>query len=594
MAILLLPVRLPAYKLRKRAFRRRALNARNGQRVASSAIVVDSKVHSPFISRLPSIQTAEDRERVCAEADAQLCGRWRLAGGRIVPLDFTMLDGLKDYEDRHAYHRLRWAVCYSRAAAYGHSGARQALDSQLHRWLAKDWSADPAFGWPYTTAERIATLSECLVWSPTLPVAACKKQIASDARRLSSNVEYGLGLHNHLLNNARGLYIAAAAVPECAEASGWREQAFSIWEEAFPRLVLEDGVFAEQSSHYHVLLCRTALEYWLAAKASRRDVAPVFRDRLKRMFNVANDLIRPDGSLARFGDNSPDGAAADCWGLMTAAWFHGLLDQPPRHAAVTALTLYYCGLKPELPAGQAEEGVRLYRHGGFAILRKGDCELIAHGEPRAVNATHGDAGRGSFELWRRGTVLIRQPGSCWSSDVTARRHRSGHAQNVTCLNGLAPGMTAEDRAYLPRWYSVQDGSWEKIEGNGVRFRCNGFQRIRPNIICTRSWRFQEQSDVLFEEHIEGGGSVRFESHLCLGDAAWGSLTWDRAAGRGQLSHELAEMIIETVPGMCASIEPFRFLQEYGLERDGQRLSLSAQVKLPFAWRIQWSFKGVNT
>ena len=106
-----------------------------------------------------------------------------------------------------------------------------------------------------------------------LPVAALKQRIWADGRLLADTVEYGLGVHNHLVNDARGLYIASAAVPERAEASAWREQAFQIWDEYFPKLVLQDGTFAEQSSHYHLLLCRTALEYWLAARTLRTRTA---------------------------------------------------------------------------------------------------------------------------------------------------------------------------------------------------------------------------------------------------------------------------------------------------------------------------------
>src|SRR5207244_4415090 len=107
-------------------------------------------------------------------------------------------------------------------------------------------------------------------------------------------------VHNHLLNDARGLYIASAAVPERAEAAAWREQAFQIWDEYFPKLVLHDGTFAEQSSHYHLLLCRTALEYWIAAGTSGRDLPDEFEAALQRMFALANDLLRPDGTLSRF------------------------------------------------------------------------------------------------------------------------------------------------------------------------------------------------------------------------------------------------------------------------------------------------------
>lgn len=591
MAILLLPVRLPVYRLRKQAFRQRYSTAARPEASCGPVDVSEAKVQSPFTSALPAPEQVDGLKSLFDEVNAQLRGNLRLSGGRSLPVDPGSLDQLEDAEDRHAYHRLRWAVRYARAAAYGHAGALEALAAAMQPWFAKDWSADPCYGSPYTVAERIASLAECLVWAPGLRVAEWKKQIVEDARRLSSGIEYHLGLHNHLLNDARGLYIASAAVRECKEAGAWREQAFSLWNELFPKLVLEDGTFGEQSSHYHLLLCRTALEYWLGARASGHTVAAGFVETLQKMFQLADDLVRKDGSLARFGDNSPDGTAEDLSGLLSAAWSHGVLSGPPRHAAVTPLTLYYCASKPAVPPRKPEEPVRLYPAGGFAILRNRECELTVHGDPRAVNAAHGDAGRGSFELCHRNTVLIRQPGSCWSSDSRRRQSRLGKAQNATCLNGLGPGMRAEDRNYLPAWYSMQGGVWEKLSESCVRFHWHGFQRIRPDLVCIRTWLFEQSGDLLFEEQIEGAGKVEFESYLCLGDSAWGGLDWDQAVGRGVLSHAHAEMTIQAAPDTVVRIEPFQYLPEYGVERNGRRVRLSGQQTLPFRWQVRWSFKG---
>ena len=398
-------------------------------------------------------------------------------------------------------------------------------------------------------------------------------------------------MHNHLVNDARGLYIASAAVPERAEASAWREQAFQIWDEYFPKLVLQDGTFAEQSSHYHLLLCRTALEYWLAARTCGRELPGGFEDQLRRMFLLANDLLRPDGTLSRFGDNSPDHIVEDLWGLMAAAWHYGLLTDAPRHQAVTPLTLYYCGTTPRLPKRGEDTGVRIYPNGGFGILRSNECELIAHGDPRPVSAPHGDAGRGSFELWRRNEVLVREPGSSWSSTPDRRFHRTGKAQNVTCLNGIAPGITAEDRGYLPAWYATQSGSWDAPQDGAMRFQWNGFRRIRPDIACTRTWRFENNGGLVLEEHIEGSTQVRFESRVCLGDAAWGPLSWNKATGRGEMSHPHARMSIEAAPETTAHIEDCTYFEEYGVESKGKVLSLAARPTLPLIWRVRWTFGG---
>src|SRR4030095_17235100 len=126
------------------------------------------------------------------------------------------------------------------------------------------------------------------------------------AGRLAERVETHLGVHNHLLNNARALSTAGRLVDDAQKSSAWLGEARAIWDEYFPRLILGDGVFAEQSSHYHALLTRTLLDYVRDARDARRPLAAGMREKAQAMCHVTNALIRPDGTLPLFGDISPD------------------------------------------------------------------------------------------------------------------------------------------------------------------------------------------------------------------------------------------------------------------------------------------------
>ncbi len=214
-------------------------------------------------------------ERLFSDVDRQIRGEFRLAGGGYKRIEFGAADQFSEAEDHHAFDRLYWAARYARAAAFGHPGALAALRSSWTKWLQS--AHGPAAFAPYTVAERIASLSECLFWMDHCisdfdadEIISMKRQIWNDAQVLSANIEYALGVHNHLLNDARGLFRASRVLADLDEAPAWREQAFRLWDEFFPKLILDDGSFAEQSSHYHVLLCRTALEYFLAARLSHR------------------------------------------------------------------------------------------------------------------------------------------------------------------------------------------------------------------------------------------------------------------------------------------------------------------------------------
>jgi hypothetical protein len=71
-----------------------------------------------------------------------------------------------------------------------------------------------------------------------------KERMWRDALALESQIEHWLGNHNHLLNDARGMYIAGAALAECPESARFIQLAFELWETYFPRLVLEYGALA--------------------------------------------------------------------------------------------------------------------------------------------------------------------------------------------------------------------------------------------------------------------------------------------------------------------------------------------------------------
>ncbi|MBV9743967.1 MAG: heparinase II/III family protein [Acidobacteriia bacterium] len=552
-----------------------------------------------FAPQLADIPAAGPLGEWISDFVADVPGEYRLAGGKRRVLPPPQIPHTLQGEDRHAYHRLYWAVRLSEAAAFGCASAAARLERDITGWFATDWQDDSAAQWPYTVAERLASLAEVLFWisaakvnvSPTL-VALAKQRMRLDAEILFANIEYRLGIHNHILNNARGLYIASAALAGYPQSLEWRELAFTLWDRYFDKLLLSDGAFAEQSSHYHLLLCRTALEYWIACRKAARTLPGTLEQRLRDMFRLANQLLRPDGSLPRFGDNSPDHPIEELWGLLAAAHAYGLLDQGPRHNAITPLTLYYCGSSPSIAKPEKMPDLTLYPDGGFAFLRCRGVELTAHGDPRSQTAAHGDTGRGSFEIWRRGQVLIREAGSFSGPCAKSRYFRGPRAQNVTVLNGLAPAVAVDDRSHLGDWYGAQGGRWI-ASANKVCFEWDGYGRIRPDIKLWREWYF-ENAELFFEERISGSGEVQFESRVHLGDASWEMLA---AGDRNPIvfqcqCHDGAtvSMTLTTQTPIRKSVKRSRFLPEYGVYAPGRVLVLSGRVMLPISWGISWKFE----
>ena len=603
--ILVRPARAWLYRLGKRTRRKPTVSLE--RRTADAAPCFGNAVSPVFAGRMNNFETPHDLEALFREVEQQLRGVFRLAGSdyRISGLDVSRR--WLDAEHGHAFHRLYWAVRYAQAAGFGHASAAEGFERDWNVWRHESSRDETLAHAAYTVSERIASLAESLYWLPGPAVGALvlqlKEQMWTDACMLSKSIEFHLGVHNHLLNNARALFVASAALHDCSEAASWRHQAFEIWDRYFPRLVLNDGTFSEQSSHYHLLLCRTALEYVLASRLSAHSLPDGFQRQARDMFRLADDLLRADGSLPRFGDNSPDHTVVELWGLLAAAYHYGLLDRIPQHRAITPLTLYYCGTAPKFQSDHSSRSAsRFYPDGGFAFLRSAvsGAELVAHVDTRPETHAHGDAGRGSFEVWWQGHAVIREPG-CFlrRNDAKSAWYRSGAAQNVTCLEGLAPAVSKGEYDSLPAWYWPQHHAQAIVSRGEIRYRCRSFGRLQSDLVLSRSWNFGENGHLAMEERIDGDRHERrdgigFESRLHLGTGACGPIRWNAEGNGASLEfansrQSVMRMTLEIPPGVKASLRDGSVSPEYGIELPAKVLLLRGRPALPLLWKLHCEF-----
>jgi hypothetical protein len=334
----------------------------------------------------------------------------------------------------------------------------------------------------------------------------------------------------------------------------------------------------------------------MAARHHARMIPAEFARRLPRMFELADHLVRANGTMPRFGDVSPDQPVQELAAIPAIAHALGLLEHPPRFHKTTPLALYYLDSLPPA-ACAAPLGSRLYACAGFVFARnEAGMEFAAHSDPRTLHHTHGDAGCGTFELAWDGEILIREPGSYLDpGNRLSRFSRSGKAQNVTCLNGLAPVATPEDQQYLPAWYldSGARNTWSRGADGSFQLRCEGFHRMRPGVTLCRTWGFGAQGQGYFEENVEGTGQVGFESYLCLGAGPWEALDWHAGSSTYRLRYERAcgravEMVVDVPERAQVRIDRCRYLEEYGEWKEGRQLRLSGSFQLPLRWQTRWS------
>jgi hypothetical protein len=208
---------------------------------------------------------------------------------------------------------------------------------------------------------------------------------------------------------------------------------------------------------------------------------------------------------------------------------------------------------------------------------------------------HGDAGRGSFELRWRDHFLVREPGSFLGPTRLGQiQRRSGRVQNVTCLDGLAPGVTPEDRQFLPEWYLPKGGTLEFIDDSAIHLRCEGFRRLRPDIFLFRTWQLDNSGGISFSERIEGSGEAGFESRMCLGDLPWSQPERDEVSNASRIQWRDGDgasvrMTVEPPPGTNVSVDPCTFVAEYGQQKPGRMLRVTGGRRLPLEWHVKWEF-----
>ncbi len=490
---------------------------------------------------------------------------YRIAGGQRAASEQDALTST-DPQDRHSWARLAWAAERDDAPA-------AAL---LDRWL--EGPPEPEVGHPYATSERIRFIAG-MIGRPAFGAArrdALARRLACDAIWLAARPETQLGVHNHLLNNAAALVIAAALLPDHTAAAAWRGQGRALWDTFWPQLLLPDGALAEGSSHYHVLLTRTMLEYLSDAEGR---VLPAPMDELAPLMCTLTDLlVRPDGSLPLFGDISPDLPMAWMRGISRAAFDAGQLAERPRDAAAGyAAGAPQYAARPLPPRVEPTEWhVAHLPHAGLLHACRGQTELIAHGDPRPHTAIHADAGRGSFEVWHRGAQLIVDGGvPTYAIGSQRARFRSAEGQNTIAIDTFDPAVI--DRDDLPTWYGEgAGGAWELGERQAT-FRWHGFERRHPGLVWSRIWRWGD--GALSIEDVLAGSIHRLSIRAILrgGDARW------REHG-GSFCHEGVRLTIDAPQEIRIARVPMERATDYGVLMPTVGFVLSGVASPPIRWR----------
>jgi hypothetical protein len=347
-----------------------------------------------------------------------------------------------------------------------------------------------------------------------------------NARHLETYLSTYFSPNTHLTGEALGLVYLGTLLPEFKESLRWRDKGLQILLEQLQRHVQPDGVYFEQSSHYHRYTTDFYLHLRLLLSANHKAVPPELDEKLRLLLDHLMYITRPDGTTPLFGDDdggrliplsqragndfratlSTGAALFDCAGYKFVA------DEP---AEDTLWLLGPGGLATldRVIAAEPERQSVAFPHSGYYVMRDGwtpksnylffDC-----GPHGTDNCGHAHADALSFELVAKGRSVFVDPGTYTYTGSRELRDwfRSSFAHNTLTIDN----EPSSDSDSPFSWKTIADSecsSWITQEQfDYVVAAHDGFNRLAEPARHTRSILFFKNNYWVLRDQVESVGA----------------------------------------------------------------------------------------
>lgn len=313
---------------------------------------------------------------------------------------------------------------------------------------------------------------------------------------LLQNLELKYGLtNNHILNNARGLYIGGLAVDHRFAVETGKE----IFFEWTPKLFHSDGMLKEGSSHYQFLLCQRFEQICLLSHLPGDDNFHTFMKKWTYAIRRARDLFNihsGDGkwTMPLIGDISPD---------FEPKWF-----SPSSINGWEVIRNSYACKAIFTPCNNTNYGGLRKTHEGFFRYDRDDLTVFWHiSDGPVALGSHGHFDVGSFVLFLRGTEIFTDSGRR-SYHTEGSAGVSAEAHNCLLIDGLGP-FCEDPRLNLVDAYPYQMSrtmvTTDKENHPVISLKVDGFRRLSDPVLWERSFSFKERS-MTIRDDIEARGN----------------------------------------------------------------------------------------
>ena len=384
------------------------------------------------------------------------------------------LDGV--LEGRAVWETNRQQYLVTLAQAYSITGEErfaQRAVSDMVDWIA----ANPPFmgiNW----SEPLECAFRCLSWLWTLRLLSGSGALGTEARAIFGSIwlqarhtQRHLSAYRspntHVLGEALGLLATGALLPGLRDADTFRKVGMRVFWHHLDRQVAPDGSHREHSTYYHAYTTEMALMAFLLSGGEIQ--VEERRGQLERMSRYLAAQVRPDGTLARMGDDDggralrlseedyyaprallrtleavtgatgPDlrsGHRQDCFWYLGAS----TVDSGPSRTGSGE------GAPPQVPpAAQAGQGegwsAQVFSDVGVGILRFTDGPEEAwaaiHGNPMGfLTAGHSHASLMAVELAMGSHQILVDPGTFRYVAEARGEYRDFRRHNVLHVEGV--------------------------------------------------------------------------------------------------------------------------------------------------------------